>query len=306
MVARAVFTALMGGYECLNDAQAVPADVDFLCFTDDPTLTSEVWTIVHVEPEFPGDAHRSQRRLKMMGHKSLAAYDETLYIDNSVSLHGDVHGIFDSWLADADFAVARHSFRDTVADEFAAVLTAGLDDHQRVSEQWDHYLIAHVAALEAPALWGGMIARRWTPDVQATCETWYHHVLRYSRRDQLSITVAIAGHANSVAVISIDNHRSQWHEWPVATRRAAHMRLAASALRTPEGILAIQERHRLEERATQLGAELALARAEVATSRAEIEGLQLQTGRLKDSSWRPVGLMRGARRRLLRLLRGGH
>ena len=42
----AVYTALFGGYERLNDDQELgDGSVPFICFTDDPGLTSTVWDV---------------------------------------------------------------------------------------------------------------------------------------------------------------------------------------------------------------------------------------------------------------------
>ncbi len=219
MTRRAVYTALLGSYEALNEAQVSTPGIDFVCFTDDASLRSERWRVVVVEPEFARDPHRSQRRLKILGHPELGAYDETLYIDNSVSLTGDPGEILDEWLAEADMGLARHSYRDSVAEEFAAVIASALDDHHRVAEQWDHYVDTIPHVINGPVLWGGMIARRRSDQVADACSTWFHHVLRYSRRDQLSLPAALDAHGVRPHISVMSNRLSQWHAWPVEVGR---------------------------------------------------------------------------------------
>lgn len=244
MSARAVYTALFGAYESLNEDQATADGVDFLCFTDNPELTSDRWRVVVVEPVFPLDPHRSQRRLKIVGHPALDAYEQTLYIDNTVSLTGDVHGLFDEFLGSADMAMVKHSFRANVALEFAAVWRDGLDDPHRVMEQWDHYATSWPKILEGPVLWGGMIARRRGEAVTSLGHTWFEHVLRYSRRDQLSAPVALALHPEvDVAMRDWDNQSSAWHRWPVEVERNHAMRSGGAAMRVPLDLKPILETH---------------------------------------------------------------
>lgn len=51
---RAVYTALLGRYEELNEQPtALNTDIPFICFTDDPNLVSETWQIHLVDPLFP-------------------------------------------------------------------------------------------------------------------------------------------------------------------------------------------------------------------------------------------------------------
>ena len=77
--AAAVYTALLGGYERLNDDQPRDSDLPFICFTDDPRLRSTTWDVRLVEPAFPLDLVRSQRDIKLRGHASLEEFSETLY-----------------------------------------------------------------------------------------------------------------------------------------------------------------------------------------------------------------------------------
>jgi hypothetical protein len=48
---------------------------------------------------------------------------------------------------------------------------------------------------------------------------WSDHVLRYSRRDQLSESVAFAVTGTAVKSITLDNLGSPLHEWPTPTNR---------------------------------------------------------------------------------------
>jgi hypothetical protein len=112
MTRRALFTAITGEYEALNELQG-PArgSLDALCFTDNPNLSSDTWKIVYIEPAFPLDPIRSQRSVKILRHTELLNYDQTLYIDNSVRLKVDPSTILDAWLANAELAMPEHSFR---------------------------------------------------------------------------------------------------------------------------------------------------------------------------------------------------
>jgi len=212
---RAVYSALIGGYEeLLEQEAALDSRIPFICFTDDPGLTSTTWDVRLIEPEFPLDRVRSARVLKIRGHSLLDEFDETLWLDNTVAFHGDPDELLDEWLASADLAVPRHSFRDSVSAEFAEIMTLKLDDPTRVLEQWEHYQALAPSVLAAAPHWTGMLARRHTPDVSATMRVWLDHVLRYSRRDQLSVGLAIAGAQHEVNLVELDNATSRWHEWP--------------------------------------------------------------------------------------------
>ena len=87
----AVYTVLTGDKEPLGNPiarlQSAHTDlkIDFICFTDNRTLTSEVWQCRLF------DAHnlppeKSSRRPKALPHEYLYDYDFSLYLDNSCEL----------------------------------------------------------------------------------------------------------------------------------------------------------------------------------------------------------------------------
>lgn len=218
---RAVYTALIGGYEMLNEQPvAARSDLPFICFTDAPSLRSDTWQIELVEPAMPSDPIRSARKLKIVGHPLLDDVDETLWVDNSVMLRVRPEEILDEWLTEADFAAPLHSYRDRLIDEFDAVVAAGFDDPTRVYEQVRHYLAERPDVLDAKPLFTALLARRRTPEVADMCRQWFTDVLRYSRRDQLSVLPAIdRSSLTRWQALELDTFTSRYHEWPVTARR---------------------------------------------------------------------------------------
>jgi hypothetical protein len=225
MTRRALFTAITGEYETLNELQG-PArgSLDALCFTDNPNLSSDTWKIVYIKPAFPLDPIRSQRSVKILRHAELLNYDQTLYIDNTVRLKVDPSTILDAWLANAELAMPEHSFRESVDAEFDAVIEHRVDSRDRVIEQHHHYADAYPQCLAEKPLWGALIARKNTESVALFERIWLDHVLRYSRRDQLSSVVAAEISGVSLNRVQLDNYDSTVHSWPIASDRSKEVR----------------------------------------------------------------------------------
>lgn len=218
MPEQAVYMALLGGYEeLLEQPIATESSVPFICLTDDAELTSDTWQIQVVDRAFAGDLVRSARKLKILGHPSLEQYDETLWIDNTVLLKTPPEQILADWLKDHDIAAPRHSYRASVIAEVEAVIDAGRDEPARLYEQLLTYLRQCPDVMHQKPYWTGMLARRSTPQVRAAMATWWDHVARYSRRDQISFPVAVD--SLSVNALDLDNKISDIHRWPRALNR---------------------------------------------------------------------------------------
>jgi hypothetical protein len=288
---RAVYTALMNGYEeLLPQPLAKESGLDFICFTDDPTLTSDHWEMALVEPALRGDGIRSARALKIEGHPRLAGYDETLWIDNRVELHAEPSELLDDWLAERDVAVPRHSYRADVLTEFQVVLVSGLDEAARLYEQLVHYTAHDRELLSQAVPWTGILARRRTPAVDAAMARWMRHVLRYSRRDQLSFVQAMAEAGLEWRTVSLDNHGSALHTWRLAPGRGTGPMAfrIAETLQPPVAEVG-QLRHELDRT--------------VATTSASIAALQKEVSDLTAANQRLLEEQRSDRIRIDRLRR---
>jgi mannose-6-phosphate isomerase-like protein (cupin superfamily) len=235
-----VYTVLMGQYEALNEQpMARRSDLPFVCITDDPSLTSSTWQIRVVEPNFAVDPVRSQRIIKLLAHEFLPEFDVSLYIDNCVLLKAPPEDILDRYLASSSFALFQHTDRKTLAQEFLAVAQRGYDDGRRIAEQLAHYSAMHPSLLSARPFWTAILMRRHADQgVQRTMEVWRDHVLRYSRRDQLSFNIACASTNQSPNTILESNWESWLHTWPHATDRKADRIVAGEWTKTFERNLA--------------------------------------------------------------------
>jgi len=277
---RAVVTALIAGYEPLSEQPvAARSDLRFICVSDDPTLTSDTWEIRVVEAAFPKDPVRSARRIKVLVHEYVPECGETLFIDNAITLRELPETILDGVLAENDLALVRHSARASVADEFLVVADDGLDDPARVYEQYMHYAALLPEVLEQRPYAAGFIARRRSGAIESAMRTWFDHVLRYSRRDQLSLNTALALHRIVPTVLELDNAENPLFASSSPPGRRGERRTGAyrTAMRPP----AIEIRA-LEERVAELEAGVVAAEtmnAELIATLAEVQtALEVERG----------------------------
>lgn len=185
-------------------------------------MESDHWRVELVEPMFRSDPVRSSRYPKICAHRYLSAYDTSLYIDNSVLLTRPPEEIVERLLPGegAVFGAIAHSFRETLKDEFEAVMESRLDDERVCLEQLDHYRLDYPDVLGMRPIAGGVLARRHNrPEVIAAMERWWYHLLRYSRRDQLSLLAALSDSQVTPVVANWDLQDNPYFRWPASIGR---------------------------------------------------------------------------------------
>jgi FkbM family methyltransferase len=96
------------------------------------------------------------------------------------------------------------------------VLREKLEFAVTLREHFDAYIRHHADALRSRPIWGGMLARRHNdPGCIDAMETWFCHVMRYSRRDQLSLPLALAGLPDRTKhLVEAQLHETVMHKWP--------------------------------------------------------------------------------------------
>jgi hypothetical protein len=134
----------------------------------------------------------------------------------------------------------QHSNRDTLVDELLAIVKWGLDDPARCVEQVNHYYLSpHYPT--GPLIWGGLLIRRHnSATVIQVMERWFSHVLRYSRRDQLSFGYVAKSLGFDYRALPLSNADSGYHVWPRGRSRhrvdrSVSAEILPLALSTPYG-----------------------------------------------------------------------
>lgn len=211
-----IYTCLFGRYEELNDQPVRHnSEVDFICFTDRADLTSDSWQVRRV-PTFGIGAARESRRSKLMPHSCLGAYDRSCYIDASVQLKARPEELF-SLLdgEESDLLCIKHPWRDCTFDEAEEIIRFGIDDEVRVREQMSHYRRAGLP-LNAGLVAGTFLLRRHNvPGISSFGETWFEHVLRFSKRDQLSFPFVSMQYGLNYKALDLDLLSNWLFSWPV-------------------------------------------------------------------------------------------
>ena len=187
---RVVFTCLLGYSEPFAD-QHYEKDgrTDFICFTDDRSLKSDMWTFRYVDTGLLGPV-RTAKMIKILAHRFLGEYETSIYVDNTIRMVAPYAETFARLERSASPMITfRHPWRSCVYEEAEAVKAAGYDDPGTIDSQMKYYRsIGH--PVNAGLAASGFQARRHNdPVLIDVMLQWFFQVCRYSYRDQLSFNV---------------------------------------------------------------------------------------------------------------------
>lgn len=182
---RVVYSAIFGGYDTLRPVR--PFDgCDFVCFTDDAASGAPGWQI-RLVPKTGDSPALLNRQFKMLPHRFLPEYTESLYVDGRVDLRRSPRPLFDKYLGHGGVAIPLHLDRDCAFEEAMYCVKDRLIPADVAEQQMASY-----AAEGFPRHFGltenNIIFRRHheAATVQLM-EAWWSEYLNKARRDQVSL-----------------------------------------------------------------------------------------------------------------------
>jgi len=220
-----VYTVLMGQEAELNPVPA-STTTDYVCFTDQKISQPNGWTVRLVEPLILGDSAVSSRHPKVNPHLYLKDYSRSIYIDSSVRLLQDPENLWNRLMPKPEmlFGAIHHSFHFTIEEEIRAISALGYESdavmlkHLELSEQ------ESPGYLNTRTIWGGILTRRHNnKDLIDPMDSWFSKILKSSKRDQLSLPLALRKlRGDQVHITHMDNQVSDYHIWPSGGYQKPH------------------------------------------------------------------------------------
>jgi len=186
---KVIYTVITGGYDNLIEQPQIKG-YDYVCFTDNTELKSDIWTFRKIPEELKGLSFvKQQRAIKILTHKYLPEYDFSVYIDGNVQVVGDVNTYIKENCPKTKgyIFIGKHPDRDCIFDEAKACIYARKDDAHKIADQVIEY---HKEGM--PLHYGltqTCIIFRYhnNENCKRLMELWWDEVREKSHRDQLSL-----------------------------------------------------------------------------------------------------------------------
>ncbi|MEY8413827.1 glycosyltransferase domain-containing protein [Lachnospiraceae bacterium 62-26] len=210
-----VYTCITGDYDNLQSIEKEEG-IDYLCFTNNPKLKSDCWSIVNIEDDKELSDVGLSRKIKMIGHPVIAEqYDISIWVDGAIQIRGSVK----SFLKDVcgldryNIACFRHRMRNCVYEEALACIV------QRKADKKDIlYLLDFLEQERFPRNCGlaectVLVRRHNSAEVKQMMSLWFELYSKYVKRDQLTFPYCIYKLGIEVCWIESNVFDNPWFFW---------------------------------------------------------------------------------------------
>jgi hypothetical protein len=213
---KVIYTCITGGYDELIKPRFVTKDFDYICFTDNKDLTSDVWIIKPLPKETEELSQvKKQRYVKINAHKVVGEYDLSIWVDGNVEIRGDLNVFLKKTLTDdCSVYVPTHPSRKCIYAEARAVVSMRKDTNAIVNKQMDRYKKEGFPKNYGLLQSNIMLRKHNNADCIRLMEKWFSELKEESHRDQLSFNYA-SWKNEDVKVKYMEKmiYRSAWFNW---------------------------------------------------------------------------------------------
>ncbi|MGQ4275164.1 glycosyltransferase domain-containing protein [Terrihabitans sp. B22-R8] len=211
---RVVYTCMFGYSEAFADHETCDdGKTDYLCFTDDRSLTSTRWKFIFVDPVDLGPV-RTAKMIKIMPHRFVGAYASSLYIDNTVQLIASPDEIWSHLRPDGSPLVCfHHPWWNCIYTEAEKIIELNYADPDVVNAQIGEYRAAGFPVEGGLSHNAILLRRHKDRRLRMISEAWWAQILRYSYRDQLSLPYVMwrqGFSADHFPGLSVDGNLVKW------------------------------------------------------------------------------------------------
>jgi hypothetical protein len=185
-----IYTALFGDYDELIDPPEKFENCDFVCFTDQKDLKSDVWEI-RLVAECDLASNMMNRKYKINPHLFLADYCVSLYIDANIRLLSSPFNLVSKCVLESNLSAPLHPLRTCLYEEGVACLSLNKAPKERVLSQLESYQYEGFPRNYGLAEMNIIIRKHLHDDVVRLMESWWTEINTQSQRDQLSFMYVV-------------------------------------------------------------------------------------------------------------------
>ena len=192
MMKKVIYTCITGDYDTVKEPKFITPGWDYICFTNNPKLTSVNWRIQELPDDHGLDNTRLARRVKILPHEYLKNYDLSIWVDANLTVSCDLDYFTELSLVDGNLlALMTHGQRDCIYDEGHECIKQNKDDSKVILDHLAKYEESEYPHKNGMVQTGIQIRKHNDETLIDLNEHWFKEVRDGSKRDQLSFNFVV-------------------------------------------------------------------------------------------------------------------
>ena len=181
-----IYTAFTGDYDSLKEPDFIDDNCDYVCFSDNPNLSSDTWKIIPME-ESTLDNNRKAKQYKVLPHKYFPDYKYSFWLDGTFKIKGSIREYIYKYIkANSKMLCVIHTERDCLYEEYEASKIIPRYPRAVMEEQVKSYREEGFPEHYGLAVLGAIFREHNDLEVIKLMEGWWDEIIKFTNQDQLS------------------------------------------------------------------------------------------------------------------------
>ena len=286
----AVYTAFTGDYDSLKEPDFVDENCDYICFTDNESVESDLYEIIPMD-DSNLDNNRKAKRYKVLPHKYLKDYEYSFWLDGTFKVKSSLREYIYKYLKNPMLCVV-HTERDCVYDELLASYNIARYPKPTMNRQVETYKRDGFPDHYGLGVMGSIFRAHNNPKVSALMDDWWREIVRFTNQDQLSFAYVAWKNDFHPSVSPVYYWDNEY--WGKTSGENYHHKFEASTPLASDNLIDYLNKHKNEEDVLLKSEEIYLLLNDMDVLKSELEAHQVENVRLNNelnsllgsSSWK--------------------
>lgn len=207
----AIYTAITGEYDTLNELNKMENGIDYVCFTNNKRLKSNTWNIEYISDNNLNNMYLA-KKIKMFPNEYLSRYETTVWLDGKFQITGNLTEYISRYQRTESILCFPHFSRNCIYEEAARCIVDGVGIKNDIVRQISKYGGEKYPCDNGLYEMGCIVRQNQDELIIRLMRMWWDEVVEYSYRDQISFPY-VCWKLNYLPDISDQNiYKNKWIE----------------------------------------------------------------------------------------------
>lgn len=204
-----VYTAIAGEYDDLKEPDFVCEDIDYVCFTNNKKIKSDIWEIEYIEECIMSNIELA-RRLKILPHKLFPEYKTSIWVDGAFKIKKDIREYITKYGKAGPILCFPHSSRKCIYEEQAACINVGNSSVEDIIGQVSSYYSEGYPFYNGLYETGCIVRNHNDEMCIKIMNEWMEEIEKYSFRDQISFPYICWKNNFTPDICDVSIYNNEW------------------------------------------------------------------------------------------------